>query len=240
MFIIRDPESAPSLNYLLRGRDPSGLEGRHVARHRARTPRVSALLAAAGDVRNVHGRLGAARLGFTLAPSSCACACALCLPNTWAHTPVLLPRDRPTIRLMQAARRQWEELRREDTGRERSAPSASCCGVVCMHAQKCIGYLFRRMVDTMVSHVLVRAFTARRIASAICSGEWSTPWSFSAGAFRRERKREGKRRWRLSTCEPRCCYGAHRRFRIPLLSPVLPSPQRLVCPEAGAKNGPKP
>ena len=90
------------------------------------------------------------------------------------------------------------------------------------------------------SHVLVRDFTARRIASAICSGEWSTPWSFSAGAFRRERKREGKRRWRLSTCEPRCRYGAHRRFRIPLLSPVLPSPQRLVCPEAGAKNGPKP
>ena len=43
------------------------------------------------------------------------------------------------------------------------------------------------------SHVLVRDFTARRIASAICSGEWSTPWSFSAGAFRRERKKERKK-----------------------------------------------
>ena len=51
-------------------------------------------------------------------------------------------------------------------------------------------------------------------------------------------RRRGKRRWRLSTCEPPpCCYGAHRRFRIPLLSPVLPSPRRLVCPEAGANHG---
>jgi len=56
------------------------------------------------------------------------------------------------------------------------------------------------MVDTMASHVPVRACAARRIASAICSGELWTPWSFSAGAFRQ-------------VCHARCA------ARIPTPSP---------------------
>ena len=115
---------------------------------------------------------------------------------------MLLPRDRPTIRLMHAARRRWEDCRREDTGRERSAPSASCCGVVCMPAHKCIGYLFRRLVDTR-RHTCLCVISRRaglHRLSVPANGRHH-------GVFQQVRsggrgRRRGKRRWRLSTCEP--------------------------------------
>jgi len=143
----------------------------------------------------------------------------------------------------------------------------------CMRgAQDCIGYLFRRIVDTMeffsrcvpagVPRALCRTHSDTLAAfrphleaprtpaprecpwRAACAGLPNGVVSQGGRGRGRGRKKEtgrrrrrGKRRWRLSTCEPRCFYDAHRLFRRRLLSPALPSPQRLVCPEAGANCG---